>query len=83
MDNIIPYWLLGSNMKYMASVIGLMMLSLSLSGCLQSSNNSIFTEESSRIDGEFVTDSKGMPVDFTLYESIIEMPFALIIKTII
>ena len=82
MDSIISYWLFGSNMKYVASIIGIMMLSLPLSGCLQSSNNSFFAEEPSRIEGEFVTDSKGMPVDFTLYESILEMPFDFVFSNV-
>ena len=82
MDSIISYWLFGSNMKYVASIIGIMMLSLPLSGCLQSSNNSFFAEEPSRIEGEFVTDSKGMPVDFTLYESILEIPFDFVFSNV-
>ena len=82
MDSIISYKPSHSNMKYVALIIGIMMISLPLSGCLQSSNNSFFSEEPSRIEGEFVTDSKGMPVDFTLYESILEMPFDFIFSNV-
>ena len=69
-------------MKYFASVISIMMITISLSGCLQSNVNSIFSDKQSRIDGEFVTYGNGMAVDINLYESFLEIPFDFVFSNV-